>query len=206
MDVPLSAMCDVPCRLFVIPHTRFRRPLQAASAAAEICHGRRYNFKTDVWSAGCVLYELTCLRRPFEGPDMRTLISKIVRGAYPPPPPRYSVDLRALIDAMLRRDPAQRLSIGAVLRRPVMQARIRKFLSESAAHGQLGATAAGALPAPAPAAAPAGGLRRPPVDLRPPLNPLGGAVLCGCCIIVLVSFGTAWCSPATVSSGTAYVR
>lgn len=150
-------------------------------AAAEICHGRRYNFKTDVWSAGCVLYELTCLHRPFEGGDMRGLIGKIIRGSYPPVPPRYSTELRGLIDAMLRREPAQRLSINQVLRRPVIQARIRKFLSDSGVLAEFGAGAA-TLVAPAVPAGPGrvgeAALRADAAPrARPPLNPLGGVLL-----------------------------
>jgi len=33
----------------------------------EICSGEKYNFKTDIWMMGCVLYELTTLKKPFEG-------------------------------------------------------------------------------------------------------------------------------------------
>eukprot|EP00892_Ulva_mutabilis_P004300 jgi/Ulvmu1/2241/UM013_0088.1 len=146
----------------------------------EICHGRRYDSKTDVWSAGCVLYELVCLRRPFEGPDMRTLINKIIRGTYLPAPTRYSSELRAVIDGMLRREPAQRLSINQVLRRPVIQARIRKFLSESGLQHESGAGAAPAVPRPLPSpggpAAEVAAPRRSDAGAaaRPPLNPLEG--------------------------------
>ncbi|CAN0168798.1 unnamed protein product, partial [Ectocarpus sp. 13 AM-2016] len=43
----------------------------------EICQEKRYNHKSDMWSLGCVLYEMTCLRHAFEGNNMRLLVMKI---------------------------------------------------------------------------------------------------------------------------------
>lgn len=36
----------------------------------EICSGNKYNFKTDMWMIGCVLYELTSLHKPFEADNL----------------------------------------------------------------------------------------------------------------------------------------
>ena len=46
----------------------------------EICHGQKYSFKSDIWSAGCILYEITCGKRPFDGGDMGALMGQIVQG------------------------------------------------------------------------------------------------------------------------------
>jgi serine/threonine protein kinase len=43
---------------------------------APLTRPRRYNQKSDMWSLGCVLYELTVGRHAFEAPNMRALIQK----------------------------------------------------------------------------------------------------------------------------------
>ncbi len=55
----------------------------------EICREQRYNNKSDVWSLGCILYEMTAMKRPFEGSDIRQLVMRILRGAVPPIPRGY---------------------------------------------------------------------------------------------------------------------
>jgi len=39
---------------------------------------------------GCLLYEMATLKCPFDARDMRGLIIKILRGAYPPLPRAFS--------------------------------------------------------------------------------------------------------------------
>ena len=39
----------------------------------EICSGQKYNFKTDIWMIGCVLYELSSLKKPFEGENFTVI-------------------------------------------------------------------------------------------------------------------------------------
>lgn len=97
----------------------------------EICENRPYNNKSDVWAVGCVLYELTTLKHAFEAGNMKNLLVKIVRGAYPPISPRYSKDLKGLIDLCLRHNPRDRPSVNAILRLPFIQKRIEGLLSET---------------------------------------------------------------------------
>uniref|UniRef100_A0A3Q1IPX9 non-specific serine/threonine protein kinase n=1 Tax=Anabas testudineus TaxID=64144 RepID=A0A3Q1IPX9_ANATE len=94
----------------------------------EICENRPYNNKTDIWSLGCVLYELCTLRHPFEGSSLRQLISKICRGRYKSVPNRYSYDLRLLLTQLFKVNPRDRPSINSVLRRPFLEKHISKHL------------------------------------------------------------------------------
>ncbi|XP_074651096.1 serine/threonine-protein kinase Nek1-like isoform X2 [Tubulanus polymorphus] len=132
----------------------------------EIVENQPYNNKSDVWSLGCVLYELTTLKHAFEAGNMKNLVLKIIRGSYPPVSPRYSYDLRNLIAALFKRNPRDRPSVNSILRKNFIQKKIAKFLTETkrsdefshtVMHGQKVAKDLRALPArplPKPAAAP----------------------------------------------------
>ena len=43
----------------------------------EICSGKKYSCKTDIWSLGCILYEMTALKHPFEENNLVALFKKI---------------------------------------------------------------------------------------------------------------------------------
>ena len=89
----------------------------------EICENKPYDHKSDVWSLGCILYELCAQRHPFDGASLKLLIVKILRGVYPPVPARYGKTLCDTIREMLSRDPARRPSVNDLLaRRPFRDA------------------------------------------------------------------------------------
>ena len=46
----------------------------------EIWNGRSYDYKTDVWSLGCLLYEMCALTYPFNGNSMNDLKFSANRG------------------------------------------------------------------------------------------------------------------------------
>ncbi|KAF8057765.1 Nek1 [Scenedesmus sp. PABB004] len=67
-------------------------------------------------TTGVVLYELVTLRRPFEALSLPALVLKILRARPAPLPSGVSPQLRALLGALLAREPSARPSIDAVLR------------------------------------------------------------------------------------------
>eukprot|EP00003_Mantamonas_plastica_P030586 TRINITY_DN765_c0_g1_i2.p1 TRINITY_DN765_c0_g1~~TRINITY_DN765_c0_g1_i2.p1 ORF type:complete len:942 (-),score=467.14 TRINITY_DN765_c0_g1_i2:1331-4156(-) len=97
----------------------------------EICESKPYSYKSDIWSLGCVLYELTTLKHAFDAHNMKGLVLKILRGIYPPIPRYYSDDLRDLIASMLQKNPKKRPSVNQILKKPFIKKRIQKFLSET---------------------------------------------------------------------------
>ena len=63
----------------------------------ELVNNKPYNFKSDIWSIGVMLYELCTLKPPFDAPSIHFLAMKIVKGAYAPIPPHFSKDMKLLI-------------------------------------------------------------------------------------------------------------
>ncbi|XP_068786023.1 serine/threonine-protein kinase Nek5 isoform X1 [Struthio camelus] len=94
----------------------------------EICENQPYNNKTDIWSLGCVLYELCALKHPFEGNSLHQLVLKICRGHFQPVSPNYSYDLRILISQLFKISPRDRPSINSILRKPFLEKLIVRHL------------------------------------------------------------------------------
>ncbi len=67
-----------------------------------------YNEKSDIWSLGCLLYELAALRPPFEAMNHLALAWKIQDGKFPRLPLKYSEHLMQVISRMLTLNPAHR--------------------------------------------------------------------------------------------------
>ncbi|GAB6021718.1 Serine/threonine-protein kinase Nek7 [Chamberlinius hualienensis] len=76
----------------------------------ECLNNAGYNATSDVWSLGCLIYELCCLRAAFSAPDLQRCKEKILIGKYAPIPPTYSEKLKKLIKWTLTVDPAKRPS------------------------------------------------------------------------------------------------
>ncbi|KAJ4458881.1 putative Serine/threonine-protein kinase Nek2 [Paratrimastix pyriformis] len=85
-----------------------------------------YNEKTDIWSLGCVIYELAALRPPFQATTQQALARKIRDDAAPPLPPRYSRELYEVICHMLEKNPVTRPAVERLLQHHAIALRVRE--------------------------------------------------------------------------------
>lgn len=78
----------------------------------EIIENKPYNFKSDIWSLGVLLYEMMARKQPFAGGNLHMLAMQIVRGAYAELPTCYSLELRNLVSKLLKNNPDERPNIN----------------------------------------------------------------------------------------------
>jgi len=86
--------------------------------APEIWEDEPYNYKCDIWSIGCIIYELASLTLPFKGDTINSLYENIMSKKIKPIPDFYSEDLKKIINYMLIYDPSKRPSIDLLLNYP----------------------------------------------------------------------------------------
>ncbi|WIA16498.1 hypothetical protein OEZ85_013178 [Tetradesmus obliquus] len=99
--------------------------------APEVCTNQPYTFKSDLWSLGCVLYELCTLTHAFAADSLLSLVYQIVRGSYPPiPADMFSADMQQLVQQLLTNDAVQRPSLQQVLALPYVQGHMARFNAE----------------------------------------------------------------------------
>ena len=92
---------------------------KTAYMSPEQCTGNALDRRTDIWSLGLMLYEMTTGQRPFRGTTQFTLMEQIVRGTPAPPGelvPGYPAALEAVVLRALARDREDRPATALELR------------------------------------------------------------------------------------------
>ena len=92
----------------------------------EIWKDLPYDYKSDIWSVGCIIYELCMLKPPFRGTNLKKLYQNVIRGNYMPIIYYYSDDIRNIVSKMLVVDPAKRVTVDELLMSDILKKRILK--------------------------------------------------------------------------------
>ncbi|KAF5354292.1 hypothetical protein D9756_007362 [Leucocoprinus leucothites] len=106
----------------------------------EVMQEKAYDSKSDIWSLGCLIYELCALKPPFHEAKTHSELNMCIRNGRIPPLPRgYSQSLSAVIKAMLNLNPAVRPSAAQLLQHERLELSFRvsetdKLLSQVKSH------------------------------------------------------------------------
>lgn len=87
-----------------------------ATMSPEIWNGEGYNEKADMWSLGCLIYQMASLSHAFTSPNYVTLYQKISSVQYKKSLPSYPPILSSFIEKLIQRDPTLRPSAEDLLK------------------------------------------------------------------------------------------
>lgn len=96
-------------------------------ASPEVWRDEPYDLKSDIWSLGCVAYEMASGKPPFQAPDMANLFKKVQKGIYDRIPMVYSQELVEVIGACLKVNPTQRPTAVEIIGLGLVQKRIQNL-------------------------------------------------------------------------------
>ena len=96
-------------------------------ASPEVWKDKPYDSKSDIWSLGCVIYEMCALNPPFRAQSMEDLFKKVIRGYYPDISNKYSKDLSEILKLMIQIEVGARPNCDELLKMPIVKKRIDFF-------------------------------------------------------------------------------
>ena len=100
-------------------------------ASPEVWKDQPYDSKSDIWSLGCVTFEMLALRPPFRAENMEKLYNKVIRGQYGKISERYSDDIKEIIKFMLKVNPKERPSCAQILSHELVKKRLEFFHAQA---------------------------------------------------------------------------
>jgi NIMA (never in mitosis gene a)-related kinase len=87
----------------------------------EICAAEKYTLKSDIWSLGCIIYELCARDPPFNAKTHFQLVQKIKEGKVAALPDMYSAELNQVIRDCLKVNPDRRPDTVQLLNMPAVK-------------------------------------------------------------------------------------
>ena len=98
-------------------------------ASPEIWKDLPYDNKSDIWSLGCVLYEMITLHTPFRAKNMDALYKKVLGGDIGKLPEQFSDDLNQIVQLLLKVNSNKRPNCNDILNNALVKKRIEFFNS-----------------------------------------------------------------------------
>ena len=96
----------------------------------ELYNGKKYGYKSDIWSLGCCVFELCNLKHAFEGNSWNAVAIKVLHGQRAQLCNIYSNELRQLVDQMLQLNPNNRPTIASILEKKFIKPSVAKYISD----------------------------------------------------------------------------
>ncbi len=96
-------------------------------ASPEVWRDNPYNLKSDIWSLGCLCYEILMLKTPFRAETMEGLYRKVMKGKYPEISKKYNNKFDFVISHMLQLKPEERPTTGDILKIPEIVEKIEEL-------------------------------------------------------------------------------
>ena len=96
-------------------------------ASPEVWKDEPYSYKSDLWSIGCVIYEMCALRPPFNGKDLDELFENVCKGKIKRISSRYSDELWKMILMLLQNDVEKRVDCDGFLNSEIIHNKIKEL-------------------------------------------------------------------------------
>lgn len=98
-------------------------------ASPEVWRDQPYDNKSDIWSLGCVLYEMITLKPPFRAENMEGLFNKVIKGEIAKISQKFSEDLYKVVKLLIQVNPDKRPSCEELLQNDIIKKRVEYFRS-----------------------------------------------------------------------------